>query len=81
MDLYLKRKVFIITGGAKGIGEAITRLLASEDAFPIIIDRDKEAGEKLSKSLKNQGLECRFIEVDIWSPPNCKIAIEKCVSP
>jgi len=77
MDLDLKRKVFIITGGAKGIGEAITRLLASEGAIPIIIDRDKESGEKLSENLKNQGLECRFIDLDIWSPENCKIAIER----
>jgi L-fucose dehydrogenase len=30
MDLQLKDKVVIVTGGAKGIGEAIVRLLAKE---------------------------------------------------
>ena len=37
MDLDLKDKVILVTGGAKGIGESITRVLASEGAFPIIL--------------------------------------------
>jgi L-fucose dehydrogenase len=34
MDLQLKDKVVIVTGGAKGIGEAIVRVLAKEGAIP-----------------------------------------------
>ncbi len=30
MNLLLKEKIFIVTGGAKGIGEAISRVLAGE---------------------------------------------------
>ncbi len=39
MDLGLKDKVFIVTGGASGIGEAIVRTLAIEGAIPVIFDR------------------------------------------
>ena len=40
MDLELKDKVVLLTGGAKGIGAAISRALAAEGAIPVIVDRD-----------------------------------------
>ena len=36
MDLGLKDKIIIVTGGSKGIGAGIVSLLAKEAAFPII---------------------------------------------
>ncbi|MHA7129173.1 L-fucose dehydrogenase [Algoriphagus namhaensis] len=47
MNLNLKDKVFIISGGAKGIGGAIVTALLEEGAIPIIIDPDEKAGAKL----------------------------------
>ena len=38
MDLHLKDKVVIVTGGASGIGAAISITLAQEGAVPVIID-------------------------------------------
>jgi L-fucose dehydrogenase len=40
MDLELKDNVVPVTGGAKGIGAAISRALAAEAAIPAIVDRD-----------------------------------------
>jgi L-fucose dehydrogenase len=39
MDLQLQDKVIIVTGGARGIGEGIVRVLAAEGAIPVIIGR------------------------------------------
>ncbi len=40
MDLLLAGKVILVTGGARGIGAAVARLLAAEGATPLTIDRD-----------------------------------------
>jgi NAD(P)-dependent dehydrogenase (short-subunit alcohol dehydrogenase family) len=41
MDLNLKNKVIIVTGGSKGIGNGICNLLAEEGAIPVIVGRNK----------------------------------------
>ena len=77
MDLQLKDKVVLITGGAKGIGEAITRGCAREGAIPIFVDKDIEAGKKLDGELRNGGAMCRFISADILPVESCREVIEK----
>jgi L-fucose dehydrogenase len=52
MDLQLIDKVVIITGGAKGIGAAITRASVREGAIPVIVDRDLPACDKLFAELQ-----------------------------
>src|SRR6202051_4790488 len=55
MDLQLKDKVIIVTGGAKGIGAAIVHACAAEGAIPVIVGRDEEAGKHLQAELKRKG--------------------------
>ena len=52
MDLQLKDKVIIVTGGAKGIGEGIVRVLADENAIPVIVGRNEANNLKLVNELK-----------------------------
>jgi L-fucose dehydrogenase len=77
MDLGIKNKVLIITGGSKGIGEGITRLAADEGAIPVIVGRNKETGESLLTELKSQGKEVYFIEVELGTKESCKRVIDE----
>jgi L-fucose dehydrogenase len=77
MDLRLKGKVIIVTGGAKGIGAAIVRACAAESALPVIVDRDEAAGQALQSELQTGGTSCGFITMDLSTPENCSDAIEQ----
>jgi NAD(P)-dependent dehydrogenase (short-subunit alcohol dehydrogenase family) len=76
MNFNLKDKVVLITGGAKGIGAAISRALADEGAVPVFIDRDREAGQGLESELADRALRCGFIEADLMEPEACRRAVE-----
>jgi L-fucose dehydrogenase len=77
MDLQLKDKVVLVTGGAKGIGEAITRGCAREGATPVFVDKDAEAGKRLQTELVIAGATCSFICADVLSVENCRVAVEQ----
>jgi NAD(P)-dependent dehydrogenase (short-subunit alcohol dehydrogenase family) len=46
MDLQLKDKVVVVTGGAKGIGAAISKACAQEGAIPVSVDRDAKSAQR-----------------------------------
>jgi L-fucose dehydrogenase len=77
MDLQLKDKVVLITGGAKGIGEAITRGCAREGAIPVFVDKDAEAGKRLQMDLVVAGATCTMISTDVMSVESCRGAVEQ----
>lgn len=79
MDLQLKDKVVLISGGAKGIGEAITRGCAREGAIPVFIDKDAEAGQKLAAELRDARARCEFICADVLPAENCRAAVEQTI--
>src|SRR5271155_5449506 len=77
MDLQLKDKVVLITGGAKGIGAAIARAAANEGAIPMIVDLDAQAGNQLQSELKNSGRVCGLACVDLGTAESCSAAVEQ----
>ena len=79
MDLQLSNKVVLVTGGGKGIGAAIVRTLVREDAIPVIVDRDAEAGAKLEGELKSQGKQCQFVQAELASAEHCAAAVKHSV--
>ena len=68
MDLELKNKVVLITGGAKGIGAAIAQTVAQEGAIPVIVDRDQEAAEKLHADLRQRGSVSHLVVAELAMP-------------
>ncbi len=77
MDLQLKDKVVIVTGGAKGIGAAIVHACAAEGAIPIIVGRDGEAGKQLQEELQNSRGVCGLITRDLATAESCSESVEQ----
>lgn len=76
MDLQLKDKVVLITGGAKGIGAAIVRGCAREGAIPVLVDKDGEAAKQLQKDLRKSGASSGMVCTDLLPAANCAAAVE-----
>lgn len=55
----------IITGAANGIGLQAARTFAGEGAKVVIADFDEEKGKEREAELKQEGIDCRFIQVDV----------------
>jgi L-fucose dehydrogenase len=79
MDLQLKGKVVLVTGGARGIGAAIVRACGREGAIPVIVDRDAEGGKQLQAQLRDEGTPSELISVDLLDPQGCLQAVEQTV--
>jgi len=77
MDLGLKGKTVLVTGGARGIGEAIVRTLADEGAFPVIVDRDAPAAEALAGELSGEGHRCGTVVANLGDPEASRVAVEE----
>src|SRR5512146_1099672 len=77
MDLQLKDKVILVTGGGKGIGAAICRAASQEGGIPVIADRDEDAGAKLVRELGHE--RTRFVAADLCRPEECRLAVNKAV--
>jgi len=76
MDLELKDKVVLITGGAKGIGAAISRAVCAEGAIPIILDRDADAAHELHLELSPSGI----LVTELSTAENCRNAVGEVIA-
>jgi NAD(P)-dependent dehydrogenase (short-subunit alcohol dehydrogenase family) len=65
MNIDLKNKVAIVTGGAMGIGEATVRKLAACGASVAIFDVDRDAGDKSAAAIAKTGAACAFFPCNI----------------
>lgn len=78
MDLQLKDKVVVITGGAEGIGAAITEACVAEGATPVMVNRDSEAVQDFAAKLRTiAGSRSELIAMDLQGPETCKEAVEE----
>ena len=76
MDLGLRDKVIIVTGGAKGIGEGIVRELYAEGAIPVIVGRNSQDNEKVLAAIDGKGLA---VTAELTDPAASKSAVDATV--
>ena len=76
MDLQLQNKVIIVTGGAKGIGEGIVRLLANEGAIPVIVGRSEEDNLKIVTEIEANGGKAWQVVAELTDPQASENAVK-----
>lgn len=79
MDLGLKDKVVIVTGGAKGIGEGIVLSLAAEGAVPVVIGRNQKDNETITDKVRATGGSAYAIQAELTSDGQCRAAVEETI--
>lgn len=79
MDLGIQGKISVVTGGGKGIGEAIALRLASEGAKVVVSDLDPEVAQKVAKAIQAQGGDALAVACDATKPPDVDGMMDKAV--
>jgi NAD(P)-dependent dehydrogenase (short-subunit alcohol dehydrogenase family) len=80
MDLGLQEKVIIVTGGAKGIGEAIAKLIAAEGGTVVIAGRSAANNEKTVNEIIAAGGKALAVTAELGRVEDCKRVIADTVA-
>ena len=77
MDLKIKDKIAIVTGGGSGIGRAISLRLAAEGAKVVVADLKKDAAQMIVEEIKARGSAGLAIGCDATSPGDVDTMVRK----
>ena len=73
----IKDNIFLVTGGASGLGAAVARMLVAAGGRVVLADMNRDAGTAMEKEL---GGNARFQATDVTNPESAKAAIELAIS-
>ena len=71
----IQGKVFIVTGGASGLGEGTARMLAAHGGKVVIADLQEDAGERVARELGGA-----FVKCDVSQEADGQSVVAKAVS-
>ena len=77
MDLELKDKVAIVTGGTQGIGRATAQRLSQEGARVVIAARGKERLDAVPAEIRAAGGMVVAVQADVSKPRDCERLVEE----
>lgn len=80
MDLSLQDKVILITGGAKGIGLGIAKVLASEGAVPVLVGRNPADNAAALQELTTAGGQAFAVQAELSRTEDCRRAVDETVA-
>ncbi len=72
MDLGLKDKVILVTGGGAGIGAAITRACLAEGARTVVVGRRSKNVQEFLAEMESSDADCAFIEAHLEDAGRCR---------
>ena len=58
------QRIALVTGANKGIGLAIARQLGAQAVTVLVGARDSERGEAAAATLRAEGIDARFVELE-----------------
>src|SRR6184192_1488340 len=70
--MQIKNSVFLVTGGASGLGAATARMAADNGGKVVIADMQADVGEKLAREIG-----ARFVKTDVTSEADGKAAVAR----
>lgn len=68
-------KVALVVGGASGIGEGVSKVLAAAGARLVLADVNVEGGRAVVEAIRATGAEASFVEVDVRDQGACNAMV------
>ena len=77
MELNLRGRNAVVTGGAGGIGAAICTVLAEEGANVVVSDIDLGRAEEVAQRLRALSVRAHALRTDLGSPADCSGLVDR----
>ena len=75
----LKEKVVFVTGGGRGLGEAICQVLSSAGASVVVADVRLDLAEQVASKIQDSGKEAIALPLDVTDEEQAQTAVQKIV--
>src|SRR5262245_2486009 len=80
MNLHLSDRVILVSGGAKGIGHSICRVLAEEGAVPVVVGRNRRDNDSVVAEITAAGGRAWALEAELTRTEDARRAVEQAIA-